>query len=138
MLDGVKGGTFSKAGPDAKYPFLKTSCVPATPSLGKRRGRAPYKLDALVQKWTRRYNAGCNQVPDKVKEDSMFEADPDAKYPAAVQGYQPYRISCLVDFYSINRIVGVSPYRPQARTRTAVFTRTCEQWTLPTVGHIMY
>ena len=33
----------------------------------------------------------------------------------------------FVDFDLINRIFGVSPYRPQTRTRTAVLTRTFEQ-----------
>ena len=35
----------------------------------------------------------------------------------------------FVDFDLIERIVGVSPCHVQARTKTVVLTRNCEQWT---------
>ena len=40
----------------------------------------------------------------------------------------------LVDFGLIDRIVGVSPCHPQARTGTAVLTRTYELRTPPAVA----
>jgi hypothetical protein len=41
----------------------------------------------------------------------------------------------FVDFDLIDRIVGVSPYRPQARTRTVILTRSGERiWCLHEVG----
>ena len=39
----------------------------------------------------------------------------------------------FVDFDLIDRMVGVSPCHPQARTGFAVPIQTCEQWTPPAV-----